>query len=807
MFKNQLKVAFRYLKNHKSFAFINIIGLTLGFFCFFLLNSYVLKETSFDKDQENVYRLLEKKVQENGTVRETAQIGPKVGAEAKRMFPEIKDHTQIFLMGRRNIGNNPETVIHQDIAILDTNFLKVFDFPILEGTFDELSNNPNGLILTKSTKEFYFGQEPALGKTLKMGEKPYPIVGVLDDFPQNSHLENLVFISSQMASGIYAWLDGFMSTSWANNQLITYFKIAPNANIQQLEEKITNLVKENYPEGLGFNSTFLVQPVQEIHLYENEVEGEMNKAKGNGLYVNLFFWVGILILLVACFNYAGLLNIAFIDRFKEIALRQIVGAGKLALLRQFLSESLLLISISMALAYMLLWLLQPLVQKWFSTTLDLTQIPLIGLLVIMITGLVLGLLSVTYPFWAIIRTGISLSLKNTVSGGSKLPFRKLMLTFQFIAVIVFITSSLVFDKQMNFLERKELGFEKEGLATIDINSRILRSQFQAIKNEFSRIPEVIDVTVSSRVPGEWKNIPVVKAKQNGQQNSAANDMLFFGVDENFLKTYDITLLEGINFDGTPNDSTKILINKTAALTLGLEEPLGRFIEVPSWNIGGSSANLSEPFIGQITGIVEDFQIEDFKTVIKPLIIANWNNPIHSIDYYTLRIKTSDWASTLAALGKVNDSFDPNAPMELNILDEKLARFFEKDLEHFRLLNFFSIIIIFLACMGLFATSSFVARSRAKEIGIRKVLGSSVPQLLYLLSQDFVRLVLIGLVIAIPIAWFLLARWLSGFAYRIEFAWLEIFFAGIICLFLTLITVSFQSIKAAIVNPVKSLRTE
>lgn len=751
--------------------------------------------------------MLQRTTDDNGTVRESARIAPKVGVEAKRLFEDIENQTQIMYMGRTNVGNDPETVTHQEIAILDDNFLQVFDFPMLEGTSDALSDTPNGIILTKSTKELYFGQEEALGKMLTLGEEQYPVVGVLDDFPENSHLENLVFISRQMASEIFVWFDEFVSSNWLNSQLITYFKILPNVDVGQLEEKITALVEENYPKNRPFNSVFTVQPVHEIHLYENEVEGEMNKAKGNKLYVNLFFWVGILILLVACFNYAGLLNIAFIDRFKEIALRQIVGAGKSHLLRQFLSESLLLISISMLLAYVLLWVLQPLVQKWFSTTLHLTQVPFWGMLLVLVTGLVLGLLSVAYPFWAIIRTGISSSLQNTVSGGSKLPFRRLMLTFQFIAVIVFITASLVFNQQMDFLKNKELGFEKEGLVTIDINSQILRNQFRAIKVEFKRIPEVNDVTVSSRVPGEWKTISIAKAKRSGQDISRSKDVLFLASDEDFLGTYDIELSKGINFDGTSNDSTKVIINESAVLALGLETPVGQFVDIPSWNYGGSGASLREPPKCEIIGVVADFQIEDFRTDIKPLVIAHWNNPIHSIDYYTLRIKTSDWSGTLAALENVNDTFDPKTPMELNVLEDQFSRFFERDMEHFKLLNFFSVIVVFLSCMGLFATSAFVARSRTKEIGIRKVLGSSVSELLFLLSLDFVRLVLIGSLIAMPIAWYLLNEWLTGFAYRIDFAWWAMILAAFICLFLTLLTVSFQSYKAATINPAKSLRTE
>ncbi len=807
MLKNHFKVAFRYLKSHPSFTIINVLGLTLGFFCFFLLNSYVLKENSFDKNQERVYRLLQKTTDENGEVLETAQAPPKVGVESKELFDEIENQTRIFYMGRRNIGNDPENVTHQEIAILDNSFLQVFDFPLLEGTTKTLSNNPNGFILTQSTKELYFGEAPALGKLLKIDEEEYPVVGVLEDFPENSHLENLVFLSYQMATERFEWFDDFMTSNWSNSQPITYFKILPDTDMTLLGQKITALAQENYPENRPFNSKYSLQAIKDIHLYDAEVRGEINKNKGNALYVNLFFWVSILILLVACFNYTGLLNIAFIDRSKEIGLRQIVGAKKSHLLRQFIAESLLLISASMLLAYTFLWILQPLVQKWFSTSLTLTEVPLMGMVFILISGLVVGLLSVGYPFWTIIRAKKSSSLRNTIAVGSKLPFRRVMLTFQFIAVICFITASVVFRHQMSFLESKELGFEKEGLATVDINSGILRRQFQAIKTEFLRIPEVTAVSASSRVPGEWKTIPVAKVNRDGQDLSESQDMLFFGVDEHFLETYNITLLEGVNFDGTPNDSTKVLINKAAALALGLDATVGQYIEIPRWSFGGSSGNLSVPFRGQISGIVENFQIEDFRTNVKPLIIGNWNNPIHSIDYYTLNISTPDWSKTLAALKEVNDSFDPSTPIEINILNDKFSRFFDKDIEHFRLLNFFSVIVIFLSCMGLFAMSAFIASSRTKEIGIRKVLGSSIPELLYLLSKDFLKLVLISFLIATPIAWYLMTQWLLRFAYRIDFAWWALAIAGIACLILTLLTVSFQSLKSATANPAKSLRTE
>ena len=807
MFLIHLKTAYRYLKSHMQFTVINLLGLTLGFFCFFLLNSYVFNETSFDLGHDHVVRLLQNTTDENGKTRQTAAIAPKVGSESKLLFDEIENVTQILQIGRSTVGNDPNSTIHEPVAILDNNFLKVFEFKLAEGNAEDLSKNPNGIILNESLKERYFGQQDALGKSLKTGYGEYPIVGVLKDFPVNSHLENQIFYTTQVARQLFDGYDEFIATDWSNNQFITYLKVLPNTDLASLEVSITALTHKNIPQNDAFENTFTVQKVKDIHLYTGDVEAEINKNKGNMLYVKLFFWVGIFILLVACFNYAGLQNIAFMDRAKEIGLRQIVGAGKIQLLGQFLSESLLLTSFSMLLAYVLLWVSQPLLFNWFGMGLILTEIPLPGILFTLLTGLVLSLLSVVYPFWLIINSGKGNSLRQTVSSSSKLPFRRVMLVFQFVAVIAFLSASLVFNKQMNYLKNKELGFELEGLATVDINSRILRSKFESIKDEFLKIPEVKSVSVSSRVPGEWKNIPQVRVKRMGQSNAEVKDMLFIGTDHDFLRTFQIKLSEGENFIGNSGDSTKVLLNKSAIAALGLQNPVGQNIEIPSVNFDGNIENFDSSLQVRVIGIVEDFQIEDFRTAIKPLVIGNWNNPIHNIDYYTLQIKTTDWASTLVALKGVNDSFDPNTPIEFHILDDQFARFYKKDLLRFKLLNFFSGIIVFLAFMGLFAMSTFVTKSRTKEIGIRKVVGASTLQLNNLLSLDFIKLMGLAFFIAAPISWYLINEWLSDFAFHMELKWWMIVMAGLACLILTILTVSFQSIKAAISNPVKSLRTE
>ncbi len=807
MFLKNIKTALRYIKNHRQFALVNILGLTLGFFCFFLLQAYVLKERSFDLEQKQVYRLLEKNVDENGTTHETASVAAQIGPESEQLFDEIDDQTQILYIGRTNVGNDINSTIHQDVAVLETDFLNVFDFNILEGTKADLLTPKEGIILNESTKELFFGQEKALGKYLKTGYGEFIVIGVLEDFPENSHLENLLFFTHMTASKVFTQWNQLYSSDWSGHNFITYFKLKPGTNADNLQQKITSLAKEKNSEDPAYNSIFSLQPAQDIHLYSKNVEGEINKAKGNSLYVKLFFWTGLFILLVACFNYAGLLNISFMDRSKEIGLRQTAGASKFQLLFQFLSESFVLTIISMGLAYALLLASQPFIKNWFDTSIKLTALPIPGILLTFCIGLAVSILATVYPFWMIIQSNKTITIHQLTDKKSKLPFRRVMLVFQFVAVIAFLTASIVYSRQLQYLQDKELGFELDGLATVDINSGTMRSKFKVIKEEFLRIPEVSSVSVSSRVPGEWKQVPGVKVLKSGQEESQASDMLFICGDEDLLPTFQMNLFAGDNFNGSEADSTKVLLNQSAVSALGFNDPIGQMIEIPSANFGGEISALDKPLKVRVAGVVEDFQMEDFRTSIKPMVIGNWNNPIHNIDYYTLKIKTSDWQKTVADLKAVNDNFAPETPMEFNILGDKFNRFIEADLVRFNLLNFFSGIIVLLAFMGLFAMSAFVAKSRTKEIGIRKVLGSNVFGVVGLLSKDFVKLMGIGLLIASPITWYLIHQWLSDFAFRIDFSWWMIALSGIGCLILTLLTVSFQSIKAALVNPVKSLRTE
>lgn len=807
MINNYLRATLRYLRKNKRYTVINLLGLSLGFACFLLLNFYVRSEKNFDRQHGNVYRLLQQVTDENGRTRETAVNPPRPAAAAREQFPEIEAVTQLAELGRFTVGNDPGNRNYERITVIDPSFFEVFNFRLLEGTPANVFSQANGILLTKTLRERYFGSLPALNKTLKTSQFEGVVAGVMEDFPANTHLDAGLMVPNQTAAAAMEGWKEFMATNWTRNSLLSYLKLRPEAQAEALSRKITRLTRDNWPQDLVFNTQFRLQPVQDIHLYAGAVEGEVNRGAGNAFYAGIFFWVALLILLVACFNYTGLLTVAFMGRSREIGVRKAVGAGRGSLLRQFFTESILLTLTAMALSAGLLQVAKPLIVKWLGTPFDWSLLPMSQLLILGAAGLGVSLLSVAYPAFLSSRMTTVAALKDEGRGSGKMPVRKIMTVFQFTAAIALIACTLVFYRQVAFLQSKDRGFDLEGLVTVDINSRALRSKFETIKQEFSRLPEVRSVTVSSRVPGEWKDFPLAGVLPQGQAPASAKEMIFVGADQDFLKTYQVKLLEGLNFSGAPADSSKILINETAARLLGMPHPVGQWVEIPSVNWSGDTEAFDQPVRAQIAGVVADFQFEDFRQNLKPMVIGFWQNPIHNIDYYTLRIASGDWSATLSSLRQINDRFDPENPLEYNFLNEQFQRFIEADLLRSRLLMFFSGIVVFISCLGLFAMAAFALQRRTKEIGIRKVLGAGTAGIVGLVSADFLRLVLLGCLLAIPAAWLLMHRWLEEFAYRVPLQWWMFALAGLAALVIAGTTVGLQSVQAALANPVKSLRSE
>lgn len=805
MLSNNLKIAFRYLKNHKFYAISNFGGLTLGFFCFLLLNFYIRNEKSYDQQHGQVFRLIETMQEENGDLRLSARSGPQVARRAKEIFPEMEAATQVLVFGRVTVGNDPASLSYERISTIDRDFFEVFNFQLKEGTPQNIFSTPNGVVITESLSEKYFGRESALGQTLRTNILEATVVGVLEDFPENTHLEAFMMFPTQTNSANFDWWDEYVTTNWEDNSFVSYLRLREDTDLTVLAEKITNMAERNWPQEEAFTSTFSLQPVQDIHLYAQEVQGEINKSKGNIFYVKVFFWIALVILLVACFNYAGLLNVAFMGRYREIGVRKAIGANRRQLLWQLFSESVLLTTLSLVAAVTLLYMLKPQLSIWLGANFDWSSIPLEQIGLLALAGLAVSLAAIVYPSWLVSRVATVEALQKERHAEKGFSVRKVVTFFQFTAAICLIACALIFYRQLNYVQSKNLGFDLSGMVVVDINSGTLRNQFEAIKREFNTLPEVEAVTVSSRVPGEWKDYPLARVMTPGMSRQQAREMIFLGADQDFLETYELQLAAGQNLSGAPSDSTRVLINQTAVEALKLSNPVGQSIEIPSVNWSGNNSQLEATYSAEIIGVVEDFHFEDFHLSIKPMVIGFWNNPIHNIDYYSIKVNTEDWSHVLAELKAVNDRFDPENPIEYHILNDQFQRFYEADIIRSRLLLFFSAIVVFIACLGLFVMTAFTLNNRVKEIGIRKILGATTTQIVQLVLKDATLLILGAALVGLVLARYAMGLWLEEFAYRIDLRWWYFAVAGLLALGIALLTVGLQSLKAAWSNPVESLK--
>lgn len=809
MLYNYLKIAFRNLIKNKTFSLVNILGLTLGFSCFILLSLFVLDELSFDSfhdDSGEIYRVVQHITEPSGDSRNLATIAPLVGTEAQSRFPEVTDQTQLISIGRNTVGNEPLERDYETIWIADPNFFEFFSFEFIEGDLSNALSEPNNLVITESMALKYFGETNVVGKTLFTNSYEAVITGVLRDFPSNSHLNmNLIHAEATWQREIPRWSE-FVTTNWTSNSFITYFKMQSGFDKPAFEEKITELVTDNYPDEVEYTSSFSLQPLNEIHLYSASIQGGLNMNQGSPLYLYMFSIVGALILVIACFNYMNLSTAAASRRTREVGMRKTLGAGKSQLISQYMGESLVIAVLSLFLAVTTVELTLPLVNDLTGKTLLLPfdNYLLIGGL--LSAALISGLLSSLYPAFFLSRVNPASAFKNEVKiGNTNFSLRKALIVTQFAISIGMIATTIIIYQQMNYVKDKELGFSKENRLVIDINSGAFRSQFESIKQEFNKLSEVQSVSASSRVPGEWKVFPV--ANVDRIDSDITTQMNFVAADGDFLQTFDVKLLEGRNLRNSIADSNSVLITKSGAEKLGYENPLGKLVNIPSTIWNGDFDTQDTPFSPEIVGVVDDFYFESLHQTQKPVMIASYRNPIHNIDYFTLDVVTNDWQETIAKLKEISFQFDPENPMEYTFLDNRFDEIYQADQLRGKLFFGFSLVIIFIASMGLFALASFTIESRVREIGVRKVLGATVQNIVVLVCKDFLLLIVIGFLIATPVAWYVVEKWLTEFAYRINLNPLFFVFAGIIAIGVALLTISYHAIKSALLNPVDSLRSE
>ena len=815
MIKHYFKIALRNLWRNKTYSFINISGLSLGLVCFLLIALYVFDELTYDrfhKKAGQIYRVIDEKTSPEGKESKIAAVAYKIADRAPADIPEVKMAARFTAFGRTNISDPVSTnTIHELFVTANSDFLNVFDFELLEGNRATALTAPRSVILTEETAKRIYGVSSVVGRSLKaeVDTLPFIITGILKNFPSNSHVSfNLIFSESSMTSQRYK---DFVNRDWTSNTFTTYLVLDKNADVAKATQKLNQMVAANHTNENTGKSILNLQPLPSIHFHSAGIEGDNTRAerKGNLTYIYVFSIVAIFVLLIACINYMNLTTARFAGRGKEIAVRKVTGAMRGNLIRQFLSEALFVALIALILALGITKLLLTSFNSFVEKQLDLglttdTRI----WLGILITVLVVGLFAGAYPALFQSRLKPLLLLKNKIQQSKgQLSLRKGLVVFQFFLSIIMVVATIVVFLQMKYVNTANMGFNKEQLVIVDINSRAVRQGAETIKTEYTKIAGVTSVSATSRVPGEWKVITKVKAKPQGSV-AASDDMYFFTADDQFLKTFEIGLLKGRNLSAAnPGDSSAILINETAASMLGINEPSEQMIEIPSSDYDGNIYNLDEPFRARVVGITKDFNFRSLREKIAPAIIGYQKNPVDRIDYYAARLTTDNAKQILEQMETILHKIDPGHLFEYHFLDKQWDIFYRDDKKRETIFLAIAVMTILIACLGLFGLATYAAEQRVREIGIRKVLGASVSGLVTLLSKEFIKLVLIASLLAIPVSWWMMNNWLNDFAYRTKIYWWVFVVAGALALLVALSTVGLKALKAAVTNPVKSLRSE
>ncbi|MFT4740765.1 MAG: putative ABC transport system permease protein [Marivirga sp.] len=796
MFRNYIKIAWRNFWRNKTYSAINIIGFTIGITCSSLLLMLITNELSFDnfyENKERIYRVVEEYNGEDGN-RRFGMVPPPLGKSLSENYPEVEQTSRLYQFGGQIVfQKDGEAYQERDYYYAEDNIFDIFKLNWIAGDPNTALERPYSLVIDEDWAMRLFGTTDVLNKTLESGgENSFLITGVVGELPENSHIQYKILVGIPDNE---QWFKDF-TAGWDNYGAYTYLLLAADADPNSLQQKIPQLVTKNME--VPDKHKFELQALSDIHFHSAGIEFATDGDRGQLTYIYVFTAIAIFMLLIACINYMNLATAKSLSRGKEIGVRKVSGASRQQLIGQFLTESVLFALISLVLSLFLIDLLLPTFNELagknfrFSVT---TFLNVFGLL--SVVSIAVGLLSGSYPAWLMSRLRTASILKGAMqtSAGS-VNLRRALVGIQFTLSTVMILATLIAYLQLNYIQDANIGFKNDQMLVVDINNGNVRQRFETMKSEFEKSPYIQQAAVSSRVPGEWKSLKEVYARNNGAEDSIK--MNYLGFDEDMIELYEIELIAGQGFSGnTSSDSLHIVLNETAVKTLGLADPIGQLI-----NVGDGTNQLVK-----IVGVVKDFNFESLHKEVGPIVLGYRSNIFQNIDYFSLKFDPKHTEEVLTHAKSVHKQFDNFSSMEYHFLEEQWASFYEDDR---RLGNIFAIgggVTILIACLGLFGLSSFIIQQRKKEIGMRKVLGASTISIVAMLSKDIIKLMIIALCIATPIAWYAMNQWLGDFAYKIDISWWMFASVGLAVIGIAFFTVSYQSVKAALMNPVESLKSE
>ncbi len=798
MFRNYLKVALRNIKWHKSYSFINIAGLAIGLSCCILILLYIRYELSYDKyhsDSRYIYRVVREYQGEPNWYNSSEHP---LAASLKEDFPEVIKATRVKKNDEVGVVEyNSKRFNEEGIYFVDQDFLEIFTFPLVSGDIHTALKEPFSVILTQEMAEKYFGNEEPVSKTLRIkewyGERKYDykIKGVLKNIPENSHFTFDFLVSYNT---LYTLKRGGRDSveTWSYYEPKTYVKLESHANPINLEGKFPAFLRKYKGEDSSSEKLHL-QPLVDIHLGGNlRYELETNS---NMRYIYLFSAIAFFIMLIACLNYINLSIARSAKRAIEVGMRKVVGANKVQLVRQFLGESMVFSILALMISFLLVGLVLSafgyLIER--NLTLNLFQ-DLDMLLVFLGIAIFIGLLSGSYPAFFISSFHPIQIIKGTLRIGSKSSavFRNSLVVVQFVVSIVLIVCTFVIHNQLSFIRNRNLGFDKEQMVTVYTMDRNLKRNPESLKRELLKNPEILGVSASLDLPTTIRRTSTIEWEEQGERRKLGLNYTF--VDYDFFNVYDIELAKGRKFseDFSMDKEQAVVINETAARNLGWEDPIGRRFQTQGreWTV---------------IGVIKDFHFQSLHWEIAPLVFLFYEG--RGIDYFSIKFNPSNIPSTLGFIKEKWIKFSPEFPFQYAFLNERVDKIYKAEQKLGQSFNIFTLVALSIACLGLIGLASFISEQKRKEIGIRKVLGADFQSIIVLLARDFVKCIAVAAVIAWPIGYFVMERWLQNFVYRTSIG-IEIFIlSGLLAFVIALTTVSYQSIKDALANPVDSLRYE
>jgi len=808
MIKNYLKIALRNLSKNKIFSGITILGLSLGFICCLLIMLQVRDELSYDKfipNHKQIYRVALERIYPDH--RSFYAIIPDSYSEV--MASEIngvEESVRLFSFGNSNIVEVGDQKFEENNLIAaDSNFYRVFEFELIQGISENALREPNTVVLTESTASRIFPKTNPVGQSLKLFGQDYAVSAVMRDLPDNSHLKMDYIFSSTSFPGL-------AQENFTGFSAHTYLKISPDIDPKTVEAQIPNLVAkyaagqierdlgvsfEEYTKA-GNGYRYFLQPVADIHLHSN-LEAEM-RPNGNYLYVNIFIAIAIFILVLACINFVNLATARSAERAKEVGVRKAMGSPRKQIIIQFLLEAIVLTFISLLIGIVLVNFALPYFNQLAEKSLRIDfESVLISFPFLIVFGLLIGFLAGYYPAFHISKLNTISILKGKLQVNNRGNWlRNGLVVFQFAIAIILISGTLIINNQINFIQSTSLGFERENVLILD---RIGNQENRAgIKSEIENLSEVLAVGFSSSLPG--KGTIGVQFTIPGERNVFTGKGI--AGDEEFLEALQIEAKSGRIFSKNFNDSLSLILNQEAAeVFFGNVDPLGKKLLINN-NVNGENI----PIELTIIGVVENFNFESLHTPVTPLAVFHSKNPVIGFNnFLTIRYAGSDQADLLAKVEGIWEELSDGSPLAFSFLDADLAELYKNERVSGQILGLFSVLAILIACIGLFGLAAYTAFLRTKEIGVRKVLGASVGSIVVLLSINFAKLVGLAFLIAVPIAWFTMNSWLESFAFKTDLGIWVFALAGLVTLVVALATVSYQAIAAAIVNPVRSLKSE